>query len=62
MKALHELIRIKVPTLVFLIEIKLNYREVEKLKGRLGFNSGLIVSCEGEINGRYGGLYLFLDG
>ena len=51
---LAELVRRKVPIILFLMETKLNVREMEPIKTELGFQSMLVVSSEG----RRGGLAL----
>ena len=52
--ALREYLRRWNPKLVFLSEIKLKSRRMEKVKYKLGFSNGLFVSSRG----RRGGLAL----
>jgi len=53
-EVLAELVRQKVPTVLFLMETKLSVREMEPIKSELGYPSMLAVSSEG----RKGGLAL----
>ena len=53
-EVLAELVRQKVPTILFLMETKLSVREMEPIKSELGYPSMLAVSSEG----RKGGLAL----
>ncbi|XP_042951290.1 uncharacterized protein LOC122285342 [Carya illinoinensis] len=54
-QALSDLVRSKVPDILFLQETKLNARVMERMKYKLGFQNCLAVSCEG----RSGGIALF---
>ena len=53
-EVLAELVRQKVPTILFLMETKLFVREMEPIKSELGYPSMLAISSEG----RKGGLAL----
>ena len=53
-EVLAELVRQKVPTILFLMETKLSVREMEPIKSELGYPSMLAISSEG----RKGGLAL----
>ena len=50
-EVLVELVRIKAPTILFLMEIKLSVREMEAIKAEIGFPSMLAVSCESRRGG-----------
>lgn len=51
---LTDLVRRKVPTILFLMETKLTVREMIQIRDELNFQSMLAVSCDG----RKGGLAL----
>ncbi|KAK9291771.1 hypothetical protein L1049_019721 [Liquidambar formosana] len=53
-RALHDVVKQKVPSLAFLMETKLHKDEMERVKFRLGFNHGLFH----EAHNRSGGLAL----
>ena len=53
-EVLAELVRQKVPTILFLMETKFSVREMEPIKSELGYPSMLAISSEG----RKGGLAL----
>lgn len=49
----------EVPILVFLMETKLNIKEVELLKLEWGMSNGIIMECDSSSNSRKGGLCFF---
>jgi hypothetical protein len=55
---LLRLIRIENPHLVFLMETRLKEGEMDRIRVRCGFNSGLFVSCAGLGKERSGGIAL----
>lgn len=58
-RALLRLIRLENPHLVLLMETRMKEREVEKIRGRDGFNSELVVPCVGQGRERAGSLTLW---
>ena len=50
-KALHDLVRRWNPKIVFLMETKLKKNRMERIKNRIGFANGLIVSNVGRSGG-----------
>ncbi|KAK2376763.1 hypothetical protein QL285_077521 [Trifolium repens] len=58
-RALLRLIRIENPQVVFLMETRLKEDEMERIKFKCGFNSGISVACTGSGRERSGGIALF---
>lgn len=56
---LKKLVQLEVPTIVFLMETRLNVREVKLRKVEIGISNEIIVECDFFGNGRKGGLCLF---
>ena len=50
-EVLADLVRRKAPTILFLMETKLTFREMEPIKMELGFPSMLAISSEGRKGG-----------
>ena len=50
-EVLTEVVRKQVPTILFLMETKLNVHEMEPIKSELGFSAMLAVSCESHKGG-----------
>ena len=50
-EVLTEVVRKQVPTILFLMETKLNVHEMEPIKSELAFSAMLVVSCESHKGG-----------
>jgi exonuclease III len=50
-RALHEMVQSKVPSILFLIETKMDNSEMTVVRSRLGFHNALIVPSMGRSGG-----------
>lgn len=57
--ALKKMVKIKVPTIIFLMDRRLSFREAELLKADLGLMNGFSVDYDYSSDGRKGGSCLF---
>src|SRR4051812_31146705 len=57
-RALLRLIRLKNPSIVFLMETRLKSDEVQRIKFKCSFDRCLVVECDGSSRDRRGGLAL----
>lgn len=55
-RVLQRLIKIKVPSIIFLMETKLIKSEMEKLRQKLNIYSFHVVDCDTNMGGRRGGI------